>query len=85
MSIASGEKGEISFAIIRGIETKLLERKQGYSTMTVTKLCQHLLADLLIRRIFLWVEESNRPAISLYENLGFIKDKTIFATFCDLK
>lgn len=78
------QKGKRSFAIIRGIETKLLERKQGYSEMTVTKLCQHLLAELLIKRIFLWVEETNQPAINLYEKLGFIKDKTIYATFCDL-
>ncbi|MHA2173258.1 MAG: GNAT family N-acetyltransferase [Candidatus Hodarchaeales archaeon] len=78
------QQGRLSFAIIRGIETKLLERKQGYSKLTVTKLCQHLLADLLIRKIFLWVEETNRPAINLYEDLGFIKDKTIYATFCDL-
>ena len=78
------QKGKISFAIIRGIETKLLERKQGYSEITVTKLCQHLLAELLIREIFLWVEETNQPAINLYKKLGFIKDKTIYATFCDL-
>ncbi len=79
------QKSRLSYAIIRGIETKLLERKQGYSMLTVTKLCQHLLADLLIRKLFLWVEESNLPAINLYEKLGFRKDKTIFATFCDKK
>jgi hypothetical protein len=76
---------DLSFAIIRGIETKLLERKQGYSNITLTKLCQELLTNLLIKELFLWVEDSNDPAIKLYEKLGFIKDNRIFATFCDLK
>ncbi|MCK4848457.1 MAG: GNAT family N-acetyltransferase [Candidatus Heimdallarchaeota archaeon] len=76
----------LSFAIIRGIETKLLERKQGYSNITLTKLCQELLSNLLIKELFLWVEDSNEPAIKLYEKLGFVKDNNkIFATFCDLK
>ena len=75
----------ISFAIIRGIETKLLERKQGYSNSTLTKLCQELLSNQLIKELFLWVEDSNEPAINLYEKMGFVQDSRIFATFCDLK
>lgn len=79
------QSDDLSFAIIRGIETKLLERKQGYSNITLTKLCQELLSNLLIKELFLWVEDSNGPAIKLYEKIGFVKDNEIFATFCDLK
>jgi len=79
------QSDNLSFAIIRGIETKLLERKQGYSNITLTKLCQELLANMLIEELFLWVEDSNEPAIKLYKKMGFVKDNEIFATFCDLK
>ena len=75
----------LSFAIIRGIETKLLERKQGYSYTTLTKLCQELLANMLIKELYLWAEDSNESAISLYEKIGFKVDNKIFATFCDVK
>lgn len=74
---------DLSFAIIRGIETKLLERKQGYSNSTLSKLCQELLANKLVKELFLWVEDSNESAINLYEKIGFIKDDKVFATFCD--
>ncbi len=74
-----------SFAIVRGIETRLLERKQGYSHKTLTKLCQEILIDRLIREIYLWVESSNDAAIQLYKKLGFMEDTTIYATYCDLK
>jgi hypothetical protein len=43
------QSNDLSFAIIRGIETKLLERKQGYSNTTLSKLCQELLANMLIK------------------------------------
>jgi len=79
------QSNDLSFAIIRGIETKLLERKHGYSNTTLTKLCQELLSNLLIKELFLWVENSNQPAIKLYQKMGFVKDNEIFATFCDLK
>jgi len=79
------QSDDLSFAIVRGIETKLLERKQGYSNITLTKLCQELLSNLLIQDLFLWVEDSNEAAIKLYEKIGFVKDNKIFATFCDLK
>ncbi|MHA1994198.1 MAG: GNAT family N-acetyltransferase [Candidatus Hodarchaeales archaeon] len=74
-----------SFAIIRGIETKILERKQGYSHKTLTKLCQEILIDNLITRIYLWVENSNEVAIKLYKKLGFVEDSKIYATYCDRK
>lgn len=79
------QSDDLSFAIIRGIETKLLERKQGYSNTTLSKLCQELLSNLLIKELFLWVEDSNEAAIKLYEKMGFVKDNKIFATFCDLQ
>ncbi|MHA1541528.1 MAG: GNAT family N-acetyltransferase [Candidatus Hodarchaeales archaeon] len=78
------QNNELSFAILRGIETKLLERKQGYSNITLSKLCQELLTNMLIKELFLWVEDSNESAINLYEKIGFIEDNKIFATYCDL-
>ena len=77
------QSDNLSFAIIRGIETKLLERQQGYSNTTLAKLCQELLANMLIKELFLWVEDSNESAINLYKKIGFKQDNKIFATFCD--
>ncbi len=74
-----------SYAIIRGIETKLLERKQGYSHKTLTKLCSEILIDKQIKNIYLWVEESNKSAIQLYKKLGFIEESKLYAIYCDLK
>ncbi|MHA2093770.1 MAG: GNAT family N-acetyltransferase, partial [Candidatus Hodarchaeales archaeon] len=50
---------------------------------TLTKLCQEILIERLIKTIFLWVENSNNVAIRLYKKLGFVEDSTIFATYCD--
>ena len=77
------QEEKVSFAIIRGIETKLLERQQGYAYRTMTKLCQDLLASKLIKFIYLWVDSSNTPAINLYKKLGFVEKSKIFATYCD--
>jgi GNAT superfamily N-acetyltransferase len=77
------KESETSFAIIRGMETKLLERRQGFAARTLTKLCQDLLALKLIKSIYLWVEKSNTPAINLYKKMGFIEKSRIHATYCD--
>jgi ribosomal protein S18 acetylase RimI-like enzyme len=74
-----------SFAILRGIETKLLERKQGYALQTVAVLCNELFSRYHLSDIFLWVEDTNKAALKLYDKLGFKKDALIYATYCDQK
>ncbi len=74
-----------SFAILRGIETKLLERKQGYALKTVGVLCQELFSQYQLKKIFSWVEEKNTAARSLYKNLGFREKAKTFAIYCDRK
>ena len=77
------QQKKFSYAILRGIETKILERQQGFSYKTMTRLCQELLTDLLIKRLILWVDKDNTAAKTLYEKLGFIRDSEIYATYCD--
>jgi hypothetical protein len=77
------QEDDNSFAIIRGMETKLLERQQGYAYRTMTKLCQHLLASMLVKSIYLWVDSANIPAINLYKKLGFVEKSKIYAIYCD--
>jgi predicted GNAT family acetyltransferase len=74
-----------SFAILRGIETKLLERKQGYALETVGVLCQELFSQYHLKNIFSWVEEKNAAARSLYKKLGFREKAKTFAIHCDRK
>jgi hypothetical protein len=74
-----------SFAILRGIETKLLERRQGYALQTVGVLCNELFSRYKLTNIFLWVEDTNKAALNLYEKLGFKKEAIIYATYCDQK
>jgi hypothetical protein len=74
-----------SFAILRGVETNMLERRQGYAQATVSKLCRELFSKYEVKYIFLWVEEINFAAIKMYNNLGFKEDVEIYTTYCDLK
>jgi hypothetical protein len=78
-------QNESSFAILRGIETNMLERRQGYAQVTVSKLCKKLFSKYEVKDIFLWVEEVNFAAIRMYNNLGFKEDAKIYSTYCDLK
>ncbi|MFX0173498.1 MAG: GNAT family N-acetyltransferase [Candidatus Hodarchaeota archaeon] len=77
------KQSTFSFAILRGIETKLLERKQGYAIQTVGRLCNELFFRYHITNIFLWVEDANKAALNLYNKLGFKKESLIYATYCD--
>ncbi len=74
-----------SFAVLRGVETNMLERGQGYAQVIVSKLCKELFTKFEIKNIFLWVEEINFAAIKMYNNLGFKEDVKIYTTYCDLK
>ena len=74
-----------SFAILRGIETIYLERKQGYAFKTVGVLCQELFSQYQLKNIFSWVEEKNIAARSLYKNLGFREKAKTYAIYCDRK
>jgi hypothetical protein len=74
-----------SFAIIRGVETEFLKRRQGYALNTVGLLCKELFSRYQLKNIFLWVEERNLPARNLYQKLGFSKEEKIYQTYCNLK
>lgn len=74
-----------SFAIIRSVETKLIERRQGLGTLTVGKLCESLFNQHKIQDIVLWVDKNNNTARKLYEKLGFIIEGDFYATYCDVK
>lgn len=73
-----------SFAILRGIETKLLERRHGYAIQTVHHLCQELFNKHNLNSIVLWVENSNEAAKEMYFKLGFKEEAKVFGTYCDL-
>lgn len=75
----------LSFAILRGIKTELLERRQGYALKTVGMLCKELFSRYQLSNIFLWVEETNTAARNLYEQLGFQEEAKIFSIYCDQK
>ncbi|MFX0013748.1 MAG: GNAT family N-acetyltransferase [Promethearchaeota archaeon] len=78
-------KSSFSFAILRGVETNVLERRQGYALKTVGVLCKELFLRYDISNIFLWVEDSNMAAKKLYRKLGFSEEAKVFTTYCDLK
>ncbi|MFX0088153.1 MAG: GNAT family N-acetyltransferase [Candidatus Hodarchaeota archaeon] len=74
-----------SFAVLRGVETNMLERGQGYAQVTVSKLCKELFTKFEVKYIFLWVEENNFAGIKIYNNLGFKEAVKIYTSYCDLK
>lgn len=78
-------QGTFSFAILRGVETKLIERRQRYALKTVGVLCKELFSRYESSNIFLWVEETNQAAQNLYKKLGFSEEGRIYATYCDQK
>lgn len=78
-------QGTLSFAILRGVETKLIERRQRYALKTVGVLCKELFSRYQFSNIFLWVEETNRAARNLYQKLGFSEEGKIYTTYCDQK
>jgi len=74
-----------SFAILRGIETKIIERRQRYALKTVGVLCKELFSRYNLANIFLWVDEKNIAARNLYQKLGFSEEGKIYTTYCDQK
>ncbi len=66
-----------SFAIIRGIWVLKEYRNKGYGYDVSAKICQELFSKN-IGKITLWVEESNTPALQIYDKMGFkIVDKVL--------
>ncbi|MHA1215466.1 MAG: GNAT family N-acetyltransferase [Candidatus Hodarchaeales archaeon] len=72
-----------SYAILRGIETRELEKRQGYAYVTLSKLLDDLFTITNVKEVFLWVENNNTPAKNLYTKMGFVPQSEIFATYCD--
>ena len=66
-----------SFAIIRGVWVSQEYRNRGFGFDVSAKMCEVLFSKS-IETITLWVEESNAPAVRIYEKMGFrIIDKVI--------
>lgn len=74
-----------SFALLRGVETNALERRQGYADMTVKTLCNELFFRHNILRIYIWVERANVGAAKMYQKIGFQQVGKLLVTYCDLK
>ena len=64
------QNNNFSFAIIRGVWVDKNHRNKGHGYDVSAKMCE-VLFDQSIEVITLWVEESNVPAISIYEKMGF--------------
>ncbi|MHA1974609.1 MAG: GNAT family N-acetyltransferase, partial [Candidatus Hodarchaeales archaeon] len=72
-----------SFAILRGIETRELEKRQGFAYETLSKLIKELFTITKVHEVFLWVEKDNIAAKNLYLKMGFIQESEIFVTYCN--
>ena len=70
-----------SFAIIRGVWVSKEHRNKGYGYDVSTKICQELFLKN-IDKITLWVEETNIPAVKIYEKMGFKTMDKVFGTDC---
>ncbi len=60
-----------SFAIIRDVWTRPSHRGKGYGYDVSSKICK-ISFEEGVEKIFLWVEESNKTAVHIYEKIGFI-------------
>ncbi len=69
-------------AEIGNIATRSTHRRRGYARQTVAALVQAHIAEG--RRVFLMVFQSNRPAVRLYESLGFERHRPMFLMRCRL-
>ncbi|MCU0519370.1 MAG: GNAT family N-acetyltransferase [Anaerolineae bacterium] len=69
-------------AQINAVVTRKEFRRQGYATAVVTALLRaHLLQG---RSIFLVVDQDNAEALSLLDNLGFVRERPMYAMRCIL-
>ncbi|MHA1198733.1 MAG: GNAT family N-acetyltransferase [Candidatus Heimdallarchaeaceae archaeon] len=72
---------QFSFAIIRGVWVSQAHRNKGYGYDVSAKMCE-VLFDNGIEKVTLWVEESNTPAVSIYEKMGFKTVEEVYGTDC---
>jgi ribosomal protein S18 acetylase RimI-like enzyme len=73
-----------SFAIIRGVWVSRDYRNRGYGYDVSAKMCE-ILFDKNIDIVTLWVEESNLPAIRIYEKMGFKTVDKVYGVDCRKK
>ena len=75
------QNNRFSFAIIRGVRVAQEHRNKGYGYDVSAKMC-----DVLFSRgvefITLWVEESNLPAVKIYQKMGFKTKDKVYGTDC---
>ena len=72
---------DFSFAIIRGVWVSKDNRNKGYGYDVSAKMCEELFAKG-IETVTLWVEETNIPAVKVYEKMGFVTVDRVFGTDC---
>ena len=72
---------DFSFAIIRGVWVSPEHRNKGYGFDVSAKMCE-VLFERDIETITLWVEESNLPAIHIYEKMGFRTIEKVIGADC---
>ncbi len=73
-----------SFALIRGVWVSRDYRNKGYGYDLSAKMCE-VLYDKGIEDITLWVEETNIPAVRIYEKLGFKTAEKVHGVDCTKK
>ncbi|MHA1217134.1 MAG: GNAT family N-acetyltransferase [Candidatus Heimdallarchaeaceae archaeon] len=64
------QNDRFSFAIIRGVWVSNQNRNRGMGSDLSSKMCE-IIFDKGIEKITLWVEETNLPAVRIYEKLKF--------------
>ncbi len=70
-----------SFAVLRGVWVASEHRNKGYGFDVSAKMCEELFSSG-IKTITLWVEESNFPAVRIYEKIGFTTAEKVYGTDC---
>ncbi len=70
-----------SFALIRGVWVGKEHRNKGLGYDLSIKMCDFLI-EKGIELITLWVEETNLPAVRIYEKLGFRIAEKVFGVDC---
>ncbi|MCE7742610.1 MAG: GNAT family N-acetyltransferase [Candidatus Heimdallarchaeota archaeon] len=70
-----------SFAVIRGVWVSETHRNKGYGYDVSAKMCEELFSND-IEKVTLWVEESNFPAVRIYEKMGFRTVEEVYGTDC---
>ena len=72
---------KFSFAIIRAVWVNKSHRNKGLGLDLSSHICNKIF-NTGINLVSLWVEETNLPAVKIYEKLGFKTIEKVFGTDC---